>query len=597
MAEQYLVSARKYRPQTFDTVVGQEHITTTLKNAIRHNQLAHAYLFCGPRGVGKTTCARILAKTLNCQSLTADTEACGVCDNCRAFDANASFNVFELDAASNNSVDDIRELVAQVRFAPQQGRYKVYIIDEVHMLSAAAFNAFLKTLEEPPSYAVFILATTEKHKILPTILSRCQIFDFKRIRTADTVAHLQKITRKEGIPAEEDALHVIAQKSEGCMRDALSMLDRISAFTDGSLTYAATMEHLAMLDAAFFFRLTDAILSADVPSVLLQFEEALARGFEGDAVLLGLAEHFRSMMLCKDDRMVRLLDIPGNVRTMFFEKARQIAPSFLMNALTLLHAASLDYRSATNKRLHVEVALIRLTYLFYEDTAPPANEVPQKKNTSAPGLKNGAAVPKVAASEMPVVAPQIPTAAVPQNGSAAPQKATVVAPQSAPVGMVAEAPPAQNPASPRRRVSMDLLQKAAEAGAKQVEEKPATLLTDENLKSHLAEFREQLRAQNEHTLFAQFSQVEIQKTGDSEAEIICPNEMAETYMKATRDRLLAFFQQQYGRIIRVLARVVVDESLPKPPKQLSKQEIYDELVKENPLLQTLRNTLGLQIDY
>lgn len=610
MAEQYLVSARKYRPQTFDTVVGQEHITTTLKNAIRHNQLAHAYLFCGPRGVGKTTCARILAKTLNCEHLTADTEACGVCDNCRAFDTNASFNVFELDAASNNSVDDIRELVAQVRFAPQQGRYKVYIIDEVHMLSAAAFNAFLKTLEEPPPYAVFILATTEKHKILPTILSRCQIFDFKRIRTADTVAHLQKITTKEGIPAEEDALHVIAQKSEGCMRDALSMLDRISAFTDGSLTYAATMEHLAMLDAAFYFRLTDSILSADLPAVIMQFEEAVARGFEGDAVLLGLAEHFRSMMLCRDERMAKLLDVPANYKAQFFEKSRQIAPSFLMNALTLLHAASLEYRNATNKRLHVEVTLIRLTYLEYPatETAPPVGDF-QKKSFSAPPVKPAAVPPVAAPVPAPVAAP-VPEisdpAPMPYNSASAPQPAVAAMPVSAPPATApSTAPPPVNgaatvpakPAAARRRISMDLLQKATETGAKILEDRPIEPVTEDGLKEHLEAFRQQLREGNEHTLFAQFSQVAIQKAGDSEAEIICPTEMAEVYVKNTRDRLIDFFQQKHGCLIRILTRVEVDESLPKPQKQLSKQEIYEELVKENPLLQTLRNTLGLQIEY
>src|SRR5690606_11164377 len=273
MTTPYIVSARKYRPQTFETVIGQEHITTTLKNAIRNNHLAHAYLFCGPRGVGKTTCARILAKTINCEQPTADMEACGVCNTCKSFSTHTSFNIFELDAASNNSVEDIRELTNQVRFAPQQGRYKIYIIDEVHMLSSQAFNAFLKTLEEPPAYAIFILATTEKHKILPTILSRCQIFDFKRITTKDTVQHLQAIADKEDIKTEEAALHIIAQKSEGCMRDALSILDRIAGFTDNQLTYASTMEHLNMLDADFYFSLVDYFLSQNVSEALLALDE------------------------------------------------------------------------------------------------------------------------------------------------------------------------------------------------------------------------------------------------------------------------------------------------------------------------------------
>src|SRR6202012_894380 len=309
--DQFIVSARKYRPQTFDTVIGQSHITTTLKNAIRTRQLAHAFLFCGPRGVGKTTCARILAKTINCENLRSDGEACDTCTSCRTFNEGTSLNIHELDAASNNSVDDIRSLVEQVRFAPQAGKYKVYIIDEVHMLSSSAFNAFLKTLEEPPPYAIFILATTEKHKILPTILSRCQIFDFKRITTNDIVIHLQSIASKEGMIAQEAGLHVIAQKSEGCMRDALSMLDRIASFTNGMLTYSSTMEHLNLLDADFYFRLTDFMLAQDVSGCLLLLDQPLEKGFEGDVIINGLAEHFRNLLLCKDQRMAILLDVPG----------------------------------------------------------------------------------------------------------------------------------------------------------------------------------------------------------------------------------------------------------------------------------------------
>src|ERR1044071_5823964 len=292
--EKFIVSARKYRPQAFDTVVGQSHITTTLQNAIKNRQLAHAFLFCGPRGVGKTTCARILAKTINCENPTPEGEACNTCHSCKSFNEGTSLNIHELDAASNNSVDDIRSLVEQVRFAPQAGKYKVYIIDEVHMLSSSAFNAFLKTLEEPPSYAIFILATTEKHKILPTILSRCQIFDFKRITPADTVEHLQEIIDKEEIKADKAALHLIAQKSEGCMRDALSILDKIAGFTNGQLTYGATMEHLNMLDADFYFKLVDHLLSQDVSGTLLLLDEVLERGFEGNVILEGLADHMRN---------------------------------------------------------------------------------------------------------------------------------------------------------------------------------------------------------------------------------------------------------------------------------------------------------------
>src|SRR3954453_15278733 len=287
--EKFIVSARKYRPQNFSTVVGQSHITTTLKNAIRNQQLAHAFLFCGPRGVGKTTCARILAKTINCENISPDGEACNQCNSCVSFNEGTSLNIHELDAASNNSVDDIRSLVEQVRFAPQAGKYKIYIVDEVHMLSASAFNAFLKTLEEPPSYAIFILATTEKHKILPTILSRCQIFDFKRITNNDTVEHLQEICEKEAIVAEKPALHVIAQKSEGCMRDALSILDKIVSFTNGAVSYKNTLEHLNILDEDYYFRLLEYVQQQDMSSALLMYDEINRKGFEGDLVINGFA--------------------------------------------------------------------------------------------------------------------------------------------------------------------------------------------------------------------------------------------------------------------------------------------------------------------
>src|SRR6476619_5239234 len=307
--DKFIVSARKYRPQNFNTVVGQSHITTTLKNAIRNNQLAHAFLFCGPRGVGKTTCARILAKTINCENQQPDGEACNACPSCVSFNNGSSMNIHELDAASNNSVDDIRSLVEQVRFAPQAGKYKVYIIDEVHMLSSSAFNAFLKTLEEPPPYAIFILATTEKHKILPTILSRCQIFDFKRITGNDTVKHLREICDKEEISAEKAALQVIAQKSEGCMRDALSILDKIVSFTNGEVTYQNTLGHLNILDEDYYFKLLDSLLQQDLAGVMLLYDEINQKGFEGDMVLNGFAEFMRNLLVCKDAKAASLLDV------------------------------------------------------------------------------------------------------------------------------------------------------------------------------------------------------------------------------------------------------------------------------------------------
>jgi len=361
--DKFIVSARKYRPQNFNTVVGQSHITTTLKNAIKNNQLAHAFLFCGPRGVGKTTCARILAKTINCTQQAPDGEACNTCNSCISFDAGTSLNIHELDAASNNSVDDIRSLVEQVRFAPQAGKYKVYIVDEVHMLSASAFNAFLKTLEEPPPYAIFILATTEKHKILPTILSRCQIFDFKRITTNDTVEHLQEIVDKEEIKAEKAALQVIAQKSEGCMRDALSILDKIVSFTNGEVTYQNTLEHLNILDDDYYFKLLDALQQQDMAGAMLLFDEINRKGFEGDLVLNGFAEFIRNILVCQDTRAAGLLDVVEGMQEKYISAARRANTSYLISALNILNEAEIHFKMARNKRLHVELTLIKLNFL------------------------------------------------------------------------------------------------------------------------------------------------------------------------------------------------------------------------------------------
>jgi DNA polymerase-3 subunit gamma/tau len=361
--DKFIVSARKYRPQTFDMVVGQAHITTTLRNAIAHNQLAHAFLFCGPRGVGKTTCARILAKTINCENIQPNGEACDKCVSCKTFNEGTSLNIHELDAASNNSVDDIRSLIEQVRFAPQMGKYKVYIIDEVHMLSSSAFNAFLKTLEEPPSYAIFILATTEKHKILPTILSRCQIFDFKRITINDTVEHLQEIADKEEIKAEKAALHVIAQKSEGCMRDALSILDKIVSFTNGEVNYRNTLEHLNILDADYFFKMLEAMQSQNLADAMLLYDDINRKGFEGDMVLNAFAEFLRNLLVCKDEKVAGLLEAVESFKEKYIAAAKNTSASWIISALNVLNEAEVNYKQARNKRLHVELAIIKLTYL------------------------------------------------------------------------------------------------------------------------------------------------------------------------------------------------------------------------------------------
>jgi DNA polymerase-3 subunit gamma/tau len=359
----FIVSARKYRPQNFSTVVGQSHITTTLKNAIRNHQLAHAFLFCGPRGVGKTTCARILAKAINCENPPADGDACNQCHSCISFNEGTSLNIHELDAASNNSVDDIRSLVEQVRFAPQAGKYKVYIIDEVHMLSSAAFNAFLKTLEEPPPYAIFILATTEKHKILPTILSRCQVFDFKRITNQDIVDHLEEICEKENISWDKSAIEMIAQKSEGCMRDALSIMDKMVSFSNGRLTYQDTLEHLNILDAGYYFKLLNAICQQNLSDALLIYDEINRKGFEGDLLLNDFAEFMRNLLICKDDKAASLLEVVGEFKEKYLTIARDTGAGFLISALNVLSESELHYKTARNKRLHVELALIKLSYL------------------------------------------------------------------------------------------------------------------------------------------------------------------------------------------------------------------------------------------
>ena len=376
--ENYIVSARKYRPSTFESVVGQRALTTTLKNAIATQKLAHAYLFCGPRGVGKTTCARIFAKTINCMTPTADGEACNQCESCVAFNEQRSYNIHELDAASNNSVDDIRQLVEQVRIPPQIGKYKVYIIDEVHMLSASAFNAFLKTLEEPPRHAIFILATTEKHKILPTILSRCQIYDFNRISVEDTVNHLSYVASKEGITAEPEALNVIAMKADGGMRDALSIFDQVVSFTGGNITYKSVIDNLNVLDYEYYFRLTDCFLENKVSDALLLFNDILTKGFDGSHFITGLSSHFRDLLVGKDPVTLPLLEVGASIRQRYQEQAQKCPLPFLYRAMKLCNECDLNYRISKNKRLLVELTLIQVAQLTTEGDDVSGGRGPKK---------------------------------------------------------------------------------------------------------------------------------------------------------------------------------------------------------------------------
>ena len=376
--ENYIVSARKYRPSTFESVVGQRALTTTLKNAIATQKLAHAYLFCGPRGVGKTTCARIFAKTINCMTPTADGEACNQCESCVAFNEQRSYNIHELDAASNNSVDDIRQLVEQVRIPPQIGKYKVYIIDEVHMLSASAFNAFLKTLEEPPRHAIFILATTEKHKILHTILSRCQIYDFNRISVEDTVNHLSYVASKEGITAEPEALNVIAMKADGGMRDALSIFDQVVSFTGGNITYKSVIDNLNVLDYEYYFRLTDCFLENKVSDALLLFNDILNKGFDGSHFITGLSSHFRDLLVGKDPVTLPLLEVGASIRQRYQEQAQKCPLPFLYRAMKLCNECDLNYRISKNKRLLVELTLIQVAQLTTEGDDVSGGRGPKK---------------------------------------------------------------------------------------------------------------------------------------------------------------------------------------------------------------------------
>jgi DNA polymerase-3 subunit gamma/tau len=595
MSEQYLVSARKYRPQTFDTVVGQAHITTTLKNAIKSNHLAHAYLFCGPRGVGKTTCARILAKTINCLQPTAETEACGHCEMCQTFSENASFNVFELDAASNNSVEDIRSLTEQVRFVPQMGKYKVYIIDEVHMLSSSAFNAFLKTLEEPPSYAIFILATTEKHKILPTILSRCQIFDFKRIQSTDIVGHLNNICVKEGVTAEEAGLHIIAQKSEGCMRDALSMMDRISSFSNGHLTYEQAVEHLNVLDAGFYFKLLDALLTTNVAEVLLLLDEVYRRGFEGDAILNGFAQHLRDLLLCKDPKMTRLLDIPEAHKRAFFEKAQMLSLSYITSALNIINDAEIQYKTALNKRLHLEVSFIKLTYLPHVVAASSLQDAKKKSEPSivaqAPVSYNAAPAQPAEQSAPVRVAPTTPATAPASemvNKMANPQ------PAAASPGTV----PTKSAAPPLPKLGKDFLkQLQAKAATEQVVENYQDI--DQALADTLfANYIQHLRDDEDKQLQASnLSTAKIKVAELNHIVIVCNSNMGMIYANGNAEAFKEFCKEKTSNpnILVEIDLVAEAERVDNTPQRLSNAEVFALFATKNPVLLKLREDLRLDL--
>lgn len=607
MDNKFIVSARKYRPQNFNTVVGQSHITTTLKNAIRNNQLAHAFLFCGPRGVGKTTCARILAKTINCTSPTADGEACNTCNSCVSFDAGTSLNIHELDAASNNSVDDIRSLVEQVRFAPQAGKYKVYIVDEVHMLSASAFNAFLKTLEEPPSYAIFILATTEKHKILPTILSRCQIFDFKRITNNDTVMHLQEIVDKEEINAEKAALQVIAQKSEGCMRDSLSILDKIVSFTNGTVTYQNTLEHLNILDEDYYFKLLDCMQQQDMAGAMMLYDQINRKGFEGDLVLNGFAEFIRNLLVSKDAKSAALLEVVEGMQDKYVSTASKTGLSYLVSALNILNEAEINYKMARNKRLHVELTLIKLNFLQQAiDLAMDNGTVVKKKRVDGPvAFKTRAVTPiqyQQAAAKTPdakLYIDQKPVAAPPAAKPAPPTPAH----QPAPTAVVAppvRTAPRQVPASNGVKKSLlDVLREKAGDRYAVEEIKEAEVLSMEKLRACWDSYTELLEKQLKHSSAGTFRAARLEIENEIRFTVTVSALTSQKFVEQEKMMLMDHIHTNFNNraiVFNVLVEAGEREDIPLHMRLNSKDK-FEHIASQYPLVKELKDRLKLEIDY
>ncbi|HEV3413509.1 MAG TPA: DNA polymerase III subunit gamma/tau [Puia sp.] len=577
--DKFIVSARKYRPQDFSTVVGQSHITTTLKNAIKNGQLAHAFLFCGPRGVGKTTCARILAKTINCENVSPDGEACNHCHSCVSFNEGTSLNIHELDAASNNSVDDIRTLVEQVRFAPQAGKYKVYIIDEVHMLSTSAFNAFLKTLEEPPPYAIFILATTEKHKILPTILSRCQIFDFKRITAADTVEHLEEIGGKEGIHAEKAALQLIAQKSEGCMRDALSILDKIVSFTNGELTYKNTLEHLNILDADYYFRILESMQQQDLAEALLIYDDINRKGFEGDLVLNGLAEFIRNLLVCKDEKIASLLEAVESFRDRYISAGKKADAVYLVSALNVLNDAEISYRSARNKRLHVELALIKLCYLA------------QAMQVVAGGSKENK---KTAESLRPVSFRNIP----PMEPVVSRGKRQEQAAGARLIIETAAAEPVQEAKQAGSSTSLSKIRQQIAERARDKESESSRALEAESLHLAWQQYADSLR-ENRNPAVQSLELAALRIIDAQTFEVSTNNNLEQRFIEAEKRGLSEHLQQVFANKA-ISFTVVVEEKAPAEEpadRPLNKREQFMQIVDQYPLVKELKDRLRLELDY
>ena len=625
--ENYIVSARKYRPDTFESVVAQKSLTTTLKNAIHSGRLAHAFLFCGPRGVGKTTCARIFAKTINCTNPTENGEPCNQCESCQSFNQQRSYSIYELDAASNNSVDDIRSLNEQVRIPPQVGKYKVYIIDEVHMLTQAAFNAFLKTLEEPPAHAIFILATTEKHKIIPTILSRCQIYDFTRIEAADIIAHLKGIAEKEGINYEYEALRIIAQKSDGCMRDALSLFDQMASFTQSDLTYSKVIESLNVLDYEYYFRLTDFILEKNTAQCLLLFNSVLNKGFEGNIFIEGAASHFRDLLVNSDDATGELFEGSPELRSRYAEQARRCTPKMLFNAIRLCSNCSLNYRTSRNKRLQVELTLIELSQMGDSDSddgggrrpkilKPIFNKITQETRKEQT-VKTTQPVPTPQETQKSIGNTAQQTAYSVATPNATPQPSTPAPTQSQtgqPVQAVQQGRPAELKTRSEGGGSLDRMFKksrtvietavqnepAPAETVKAEEVKPAVTppapntdtITDATVAQAWTSFA-LLLPENERALADRMKIMSPKVEGNESFVISVDNQMAADLFTSEGKRICEGMAPFLGNTVMKMRIVVNKVVIERHVSDKSKQ--YAMLVEKNPLVEKLRQELNLEI--
>ena len=596
--ENFVVSARKYRPMTFNTVVGQGSITNTLKNAIRNNTLAQAFLFCGPRGVGKTTCARIMAKTINCLNPTENMEACNECESCRAFNNNASFNIYELDAASNNSVEDIRSLVDQVRIPPQIGQYKVYIIDEVHMLSAQAFNAFLKTLEEPPAYAKFILATTEKHKIIPTILSRCQIFDFKRITVDDIAKHLAFVAQSESVNAEPEALNIIAQKADGALRDALSIFDQMVSFSGKNITYKDVIDNLNVLDYDYYFQIVDHILQGQTSDILLILNDIISKGFEPQHFVSGMGNHLRSLMVCKDAVTVQLLEVSEQLKQKYLAQAQACPLPFLIKALEINNQCDIDYRAANNKRLHLEIALLRMCALCSKDlTMPTAQaqpvQVAQNKPAQQPVSQGNGQT--LGATATPTAQPQ-QTAHTP-TPTPTPQQSTIqqstIQQPSPPVSTGStSAQPVVRPRGTTSGISINSALQQAEKKNEEPEETWDNAFTQEQLTASWADFVGRYKKISQ-SFVAAIGKYIPKLIGNSEIHFSVDNMLFERDtdgMNALKNHLKnTLHNNQFKLVPEVMER-------PAEIEAYTDKDKFEKMVEERPYLRTLQTELKLEGD-